>query len=122
MADGVLTPAVSVTSAVAGIGVAKPSVMDSIVPISIAFLVALFLAQQLGTQRLAFAFAPGMTTFFFIKLNLIASCSLIVSFIWFLLLTGTGIYNITYHPGIFRAFDPSRAVMCKLHRHLLKNH
>ena len=37
-----------------------------------------------------------------------------VSFLWFLLLIGTGIANITTHPGIFRAFDPSRAVMRKL--------
>jgi KUP system potassium uptake protein len=36
-----------------------------------------------------------------------------VSCVWFLLLAGTGIYNITAHPGIFRAFDPSRAVMRK---------
>lgn len=32
---------------------------------------------------------------------------------WFLLLIGTGIFNITTHPGIFRAFDPSRAVLRK---------
>ncbi|KAJ3506567.1 hypothetical protein NLJ89_g6796 [Agrocybe chaxingu] len=92
MADGVFTPAVSVTSAVSGIGVAKPSVLGDIVPISVAFLLALFFIQQFGTARLAFTFAP-------------------VSFIWFLLLMGTGIYNITLYPGIFRAFDPSRAVM-----------
>ncbi|KAF8799021.1 potassium transporter, partial [Phlegmacium glaucopus] len=92
MADGVFTPAVSVTSAVAGIGVAKPSVNKDIVPISVVFLLVLFFIQQFGTARLAFAFAP-------------------VSFIWFLLLIGTGIYNITFFPGIFRAFDPSRAVL-----------
>jgi len=34
-----------------------------------------------------------------------------VSFLWFLLLIGTGIYNITFFPGIFRAFDPSRAIL-----------
>lgn len=34
-----------------------------------------------------------------------------VSFLWFLILAGTGIYNITKYPGIFRAFDPSRAVL-----------
>ncbi|KAJ4491170.1 potassium transporter [Lentinula edodes] len=92
MADGVFTPAVSVTSAVGGIAVAKSSVEAQIVPISIALLVVLFLAQQFGTGRLAFAFAP-------------------ISFLWFLLLIGTGIYNITTYPGIFRALDPSRAVL-----------
>jgi len=39
--------------------------------------------------------------------------SLAVTFVWLLLIATTGIYNITTFPGIFRAFDPSRAVMCK---------
>ncbi|KAF8195376.1 potassium transporter [Pholiota molesta] len=92
MADGVFTPAVSVTSAVGGIGNAKPSVTKDTTPISIAFLLAVFFVQQFGTARISFIFAP-------------------ISFIWFLLLMGTGIYNITFFPGIFRAFDPSRAVL-----------
>ncbi|KAJ7131679.1 potassium transporter [Mycena crocata] len=92
MADGAFTPAVSVTSAVGGIAVAKPSVTEQIVPISIVILLVLFLAQRFGTSGLGFMFAP-------------------ISCVWFLLLAGTGIYNITTHPGIFRAFDPSRAVM-----------
>ncbi|KAF9077481.1 potassium transporter [Rhodocollybia butyracea] len=92
MADGVFTPAVSVTSAVGGIAIAKASVEDKIVPISIALLVVLFLGQQFGTGKLAFTFAPA-------------------AFIWFLLLIGTGIYNISTFPGIFRALDPSRAVL-----------
>ncbi|KAI9441911.1 potassium transporter [Lactarius indigo] len=92
MADGVLTAAVSVTSAVGGIAVAKPSVASHVVAISIAFLLVLFLSQPLGTARLSFVFAP-------------------ITFIWLLLLAATGIYNITKYPGIFRAFDPSRAIM-----------
>ncbi|KAH9055386.1 potassium transporter [Lactarius vividus] len=92
MADGVLTAAVSVTSAVGGIAVAKPSVSAHVVSISIAFLLVLFLSQPLGTARLSLFFAP-------------------ITFTWLLLLAGTGIYNITKHAGIFRAFDPSRAVM-----------
>ncbi|KIY46736.1 potassium transporter [Fistulina hepatica ATCC 64428] len=92
MADGTLTPAVSVTSAVGGIAVAKPSVSNDITPISIAILVVLFLVQRFGTSKLSFMFSP-------------------IASIWFLLLAGTGIYNITTYPGIFRAFDPSRAVM-----------
>ncbi|KAF9561755.1 potassium transporter [Agrocybe pediades] len=92
MADGVFTPAVSVTSAVGGIAVAKPSVISDIIPISVVFLVALFFVQQFGTAKLSFLFSP-------------------IAFIWFLLLIGTGIYNITFFPGIFRAVDPSRAVL-----------
>ena len=78
IADGILTPAISVTSAVGGIAVAKPSVENDVVPISIvspflevsvdimviqrlqAFLVFLFLIQQFGTARIAFTFAPSM--------------------------------------------------------------
>ncbi|KAF8520592.1 potassium transporter [Hysterangium stoloniferum] len=91
LADGIFTPAVSVTSAVGGIAVAVPSVSKNIIPISIAFLVALFLVQRFGTAKLSFAFSPITT-------------------IWFILLAITGIVNITKFPGIFRAFDPSRAV------------
>lgn len=78
MADGILTPAVSVTSAVGGIAVAKPSVESDIVPISVvsamipkpltvcltvrqAFLVGLFLVQRFGTAKLSFVFAPGQS-------------------------------------------------------------
>ncbi|KZV71451.1 potassium transporter [Peniophora sp. CONT] len=92
MADGVLTAAVSVTSAVGGIAVAKESVTNDIVPISIAFLIALFIAQPFGTSRLGFSFAP-------------------ITCVWILLLGITGIINITSSPGIFRAFDPSRAIL-----------
>ena len=38
-----------------------------------------------------------------------------VTFVWLLLLAVTGIVNITKFPGIFRAFDPSRAVLCMLY-------
>jgi len=87
-----LTPAVSVTSAVSGIAIARPSVGSDVVSISIAFLVALFLMQFRGTARLAFVFAP-------------------ITFVWLSLLGVTGIVNILRHPGVFRAFDPSRAVL-----------
>lgn len=92
LADGIFTPAVSVTSAVGGIAVAEASVTSKIIPISIAFLLALFLAQPFGTSRIASVFAP-------------------ITCIWLLLLGSTGIVNITSHPGVFRAFDPSRAVL-----------
>ena len=128
MADGVFTPAVSVTSAVGGIGVAKPDVIKDIIPISVVsrilgsaklgltrivfqvFLLALFFVQQFGTQRLAFVFAPSKQCF---QLTLMCVELVSVSFLWFLLLIGTGIYNITFFPGVFRAFDPSRAVLRK---------
>ncbi|KAM0793786.1 hypothetical protein ACM66B_001203 [Microbotryomycetes sp. NB124-2] len=92
ISDGLLTPAVSVTSAVTGISVAAPSVASSVVPISIAILVVLFLVQPFGTQRVGNAFAP-------------------IVFLWLGLCGVEGIVNLTHYPGIFRAMDPSRAVM-----------
>ncbi|KAF8737866.1 potassium transporter, partial [Rhizoctonia solani] len=92
LADGVFTPAVSVTSAVGGIAVAKSDVSSKVVPISIAFLIILFLPQRFGTTTIGRVFAP-------------------VTMAWFLLLGITGIMNIVHYPGVFRAFDPSRAVL-----------
>ncbi|KAG8800880.1 hypothetical protein FRC19_008514 [Serendipita sp. 401] len=91
-ADGMLTPAISVTSAVSGLALTFPHLSSSIGPISIGFLVALFLLQRFGTTKVAYFFSP-------------------VTFIWIILLSITGIINITSYPGILRAFDPSRAVM-----------
>ena len=78
MSDGVFTTAVSVTSAVGGIAVAKPPVEEQIIPISIvseqffsgkasnialqfqqALILVLFIGQQLGTAKLSFTFAPS---------------------------------------------------------------
>ena len=59
LADGMLTPAVSVTSAVAGIGLSVPSLNNNISSISIGLLIALFLAQRFGTAKLSFIFSPG---------------------------------------------------------------
>lgn len=92
LSDGIFTPAVSVTSAVGGIAVAKPSVISDITPIAIAFLVALFIVQRFGTARITAVFAP-------------------ITFLWLILLAVTGIVNIRPHPGVFRALDPSRAIM-----------
>ncbi|KAG8798547.1 hypothetical protein FRC16_007060 [Serendipita sp. 398] len=91
-ADGMLTPAVSVTSAVGGIALTVPRLSSNIGPISIGIIVALFLVQRFGTAKVAYLFSP-------------------VTCLWISLLLITGIINITSYPGIFRAFDPSRAVM-----------
>ncbi|KAM0748500.1 potassium transporter [Meredithblackwellia eburnea MCA 4105] len=92
ISDGLLTPAVSVVSAVEGIAVPFPNVQNSVVGISCAILVLLFLVQFLGTRKVGFLFAP-------------------VVFIWLALIGISGAINIRLHPGVFRAFDPSRAVM-----------
>ena len=79
-------PAVSVTSAVEGLAVAKPSLINAIVGVSIAFLVALFAIQQFGTQKLSFVFAPSTSSILLQSLQLIES----VTAIWLALLGATG--------------------------------
>jgi len=77
-----------------------------------AFLIPLFLVQPFGTGKLGFAFAPSKyprTSPYTPLLPLD-----LVTFVWLSLLGITGIINITSYPGIFRAFDPSRAVLCAL--------
>jgi KUP system potassium uptake protein len=58
MADGILTPAVSVTSSVGGLAVVAPVVSSNVKPISIGFLLVLFAGQRFGTAKLSFLFAP----------------------------------------------------------------
>lgn len=94
MSDGLFTPAVSVVSAVQGIAVAAPAVGEGnkIVGISIAILAILFAIQPFGTKKIGTLFSPVLV-------------------LWNLLLLVGGIYNVIQHPGVFRAIDPSRAVM-----------
>lgn len=93
LSDGVLTPAVSVTSAVSGIAIAKPSVIKDIVGISILFLLALFFIQQFGTTKLAFMFAPSQLLCKF--LPQIAS-DLCFSFVYLVFVT-YGNWDLQYH-------------------------
>lgn len=92
ISDGMLTPAVSVTSAVVGLSYGAPRVGNSVVGISVGILCVLFLAQPFGTKKLGLLFSPVVT-------------------IWLLINFGVGVVNISHYPGIFRALDPSRAVM-----------
>ncbi|CAI2170500.1 6808_t:CDS:10 [Funneliformis geosporum] len=87
MSDGLLTPAVSVISAVEGIAIKAPSLKAFIVPISCVIIVILFLAQQFGTKKVGDLFAP-------------------IVFLWLMTIASTGIWNITKHPEIMRSFNP----------------
>ncbi|RHZ88660.1 hypothetical protein Glove_21g325 [Diversispora epigaea] len=85
LSDGLLTPAISVLSAVEGIAIPVPSLKNATVPISCLIMICLFLAQR--TSRLAIFFAP------------------IVS-LWFLSLATVGIWNISHYPSILKAVSP----------------
>ncbi|CAN3361706.1 high affinity potassium transporter [Diutina catenulata] len=91
ISDGLLTPTTSVLSAIGGIEVAVPS-FSSVLPVAEVVLIALFLIQRFGSNRISFVFAP-------------------VIVIWLLGLLLVGIYNIaTFEPGIFKALSPHYAI------------
>ncbi|XP_030942823.1 potassium transporter 11-like isoform X2 [Quercus lobata] len=87
--DGILTPAISVLSAVGGIQVEHPQLSNEVVVIiAVIILVGLFSMQHYGTDRVGWLFAP-------------------IVLLWFLLIGGIGIYNIRkYESGVLKAFSP----------------
>lgn len=87
--DGILTPCMSVLSAVGGLKAASSAFTEGrVVWISVAILVLLFSVQRLGTDKVGYSFAP------------------IIS-IWFLLNAGIGIYNFVIHdPTVIKAVNP----------------
>ncbi|KAK6241370.1 hypothetical protein SCA6_006759 [Theobroma cacao] len=89
IADGVVTPAMSVMSAVGGLKVGVAAIeQDEVVMISVAFLVILFSVQKFGTSKVGLAVGPAL-------------------FIWFCSLAGIGIYNLLkYDASVLRAFNP----------------
>jgi len=89
--DGMITPAISVLSAVEGIHVATPALEHFVIPISVAILVGLFLIQRHGTGTVGRIFGPVMI-------------------IWFLTLALLGIGPILSNPGVFEALNPIHGV------------
>ena len=91
LGDSMITPAISVLSAVEGVEVAAPSVSGIVIPITVVILVALFMAQRLGTGAVGRAFGPIMA-------------------LWFTVLGVMGIKGIVSHPVILEAISPSYAL------------
>ena len=85
--DGVITPAISVLSAVEGLEIAAPRLTAWVVPLTIAVLVAVFATQRFGTARVGRMFGPVML-------------------LWFLVLAVMGVHNILQAPEVFKAFSP----------------
>jgi KUP system potassium uptake protein len=86
--DGLITPAISVLSAVEGFEVATSAFEDWVLPVSIAILVVLFSVQKRGTARIARVFSPVMV-------------------LWFTVLAVLGLRQIVRHPAVLRAISPS---------------
>jgi KUP system potassium uptake protein len=89
--DSVITPAISVLSAVEGVKVAAPSLADLVVPITAAIIVGLFLVQRFGTGAVGRLFGPVMG-------------------IWFAAIGVIGVSGIAAHPEILKALSPTYAI------------
>lgn len=89
LADGIITPAMTVTSAVEGLRSLYAT--TPVVPIVIVIVTLIFFVQRSGTSRIGSWFGPVML-------------------VWFLMLGVVGVMNIGNDPGVFRAFNPLYAV------------
>jgi KUP system potassium uptake protein len=94
--DSVITPAISVLSAVEGLELAVPAFQHAVLPVTVGILIALFALQSRGTARVAAFFGPVMA-------------------IWFLTIAGFGIPHIYDNPLVFAAINPSYAVSFLAH-------
>jgi KUP system potassium uptake protein len=86
--DGIITPAISVLSAVEGIGVATPSLESYVVPIAAVVIIGLFSIQSRGTGTVGAIFGPVMI-------------------VWFAVLAVLGAGQIVGHPGVLAALSPT---------------
>lgn len=89
--DGIITPAISVLSAVEGLEVAAPGLERLVVPLTIAILVGLFLVQKRGTAGIGRLFGPVMV-------------------VWFACLAVLGLTGILGQPSVLGAVDPRHAI------------
>ncbi len=89
--DAVITPAISVLSAVEGLEIVSPQFTKYVVPITIVILVGLFFIQKSGTAVVGVFFGPVMI-------------------VWFLVLAAMGIYNLVDNPSILGAVNPMHGI------------
>ncbi len=90
-ADGALTPAISVLSAVEGLEIATPALASWIIPVTLGILIGLFLLQSRGTARIGAVFGPVML-------------------VWFATIGLLGLGEIARQPGVLAAISPDHAV------------
>ena len=90
--DGIITPAISVLSAVEGLGVATPALGRAVIPITALLLTVLFAVQSKGTSGIGRVFGP-------------------ILIVWFIVLAILGAYQIAQHIEILQAFNPVHGFM-----------
>jgi KUP system potassium uptake protein len=93
--DAIITPAISVLSAVEGLKLVAPELQTYVVPITIIILVSLFAFQNRGTGKVAVFFGP-------------------IAAVWFLTLAGMDLLHITDDPSVFLALSPTYGIMVLL--------
>jgi KUP system potassium uptake protein len=89
--DGVITPAISVLSALEGVNVVSATFKPFVMPMTVVILFCLFAAQRFGTEKIGRAFGPVML-------------------LWFSVIAVLGAASIAHHPGVVAALDPRYAV------------
>jgi KUP system potassium uptake protein len=86
--DGMITPAISVTSAVGGLNVVSPSLSHFVAPLALAILILLFAMQRFGTGAVGWLFGP-------------------VILVFFLAIAGFGLAEVVQHPDVVEGLSPS---------------
>jgi KUP system potassium uptake protein len=94
--DGIITPAISVLSALEGVNVATDTLKPFVMPMAVAILIGLFAWQRFGTQSIGRVFGPVML-------------------LWFIVIAILGLFAIARHPQVLAALDPRRAVAFMMH-------
>jgi KUP system potassium uptake protein len=89
--DGVITPAISVLSALEGVNVVTETFKPYVMPMAVVILLALFAAQRFGTEKIGRAFGPVML-------------------LWFIVIAVLGVASILKHPDVVAAVDPRYAI------------
>jgi len=89
--DGIITPAISVLSAVEGLSIVTPAAESVQIPITLVILVGLFAVQRHGTNRIGWIFGPIMV-------------------VWFLAIAALGAVKVVEHPGVLAGLSPHHAV------------
>jgi KUP system potassium uptake protein len=89
--DSLITPAISVLSAVEGVRVAAPALGHMVVPVAAVILTLLFAVQRFGTGRVGALFGPVML-------------------VWFAVLAAAGVAGIVAHPGVLKGLSPTYAI------------
>jgi KUP system potassium uptake protein len=94
--DGVITPAISVLSALEGVNVVTDTFKPFVMPMAVVILLVLFAGQRFGTEKIGRAFGPIMM-------------------LWFTVIALLGVVSIAHHPAVAAALDPRYAVRFMAH-------